>query len=52
MFVLRLSILVQVIKKLFGIINKRGVQVSIRGWEKIQKLTSGGGGGRLFGTQE
>ena len=44
MFVLRLSILVQVSKKIFGIINKWGVQISIweGSWKKIQKLTSRG----------
>ena len=44
MFVLRSSILVQVSKKIFGIINQQGVQITIGkgGWKKSQKLTSGG----------
>ena len=53
MFVLGSSISVQVGKKTVGITNKWGVQLNIEGIEKKnQKLTSGGWGGRLFGTQE
>ena len=34
-------------------INKRGVwNKDVLGGKKIEKLTIGGGGGRLFGTQE
>ena len=35
-YVLRLPILVQVSKKIFGIINKLGVQTGIEGWEKLK----------------
>ena len=48
MFVLRSSILLQVSKKTFGVINKHcdsnkkwGEGGSV-GWKRIQKLTSGG----------
>ena len=40
MFVLRSSISVQVIKKIFGIINKWWVQININKLEKNQNLTS------------
>ena len=44
MFVLRSSISVQVSKKMFEIINKRGgVQISIWMLEKKQKIITGGG---------
>ena len=44
MFVWRSSILVQVSRKIFGVINKRlmGVQIRIEGVLRKQKLTSGG----------
>ena len=44
MFVLRSSILVQVSKKIFGIIKQwgGGVQISIGGFKKKKKLTSRG----------
>ena len=47
MFVLRSSISVQVSKKIFRIINKRGVQISLGRFEKSQKLTGGVEGGRV-----
>ena len=43
MFVLRLSISVQVNKKIVGIINKRGVQISIGRLEKKFKNQKAGG---------
>ena len=45
MFVLRSSISVQVSKKIFRIINKWGVQISLGRFEKSQKLTGGVEGG-------
>ena len=47
MFVLRLAISVHVNKEIFGIINKRGIQISIGGGgaeKNIQKLRSVVGG--------
>ena len=49
MFVLKLSVLLQVSKKIFGIINKREVQISIRGVVKNSKINKCEI--RLFSTQ-
>ena len=45
MFLLRLSVSIQVDKKIFRIINKWGVQISLGRFEKSQKLTGGVEGG-------
>ena len=45
MFILRSSISVQVSKKIFGMINKRGVQISICGLKNNSKNNKRGEGG-------